>query len=161
MTEINRTSLNAVPKASDRIIDGLFAGIIAGVVMAAYLLLVGLILGDSPVESLLRFALNEGDSPLIGGLFHLAVSAVYGAAFGLGYYLLARFWRGWQSIWSGIALGAFYGLVLYALARMILLPGTNSALSEIPALHFAFAHLVFGICLGVILGREDNRQNPR
>lgn len=155
MTEINRTSVNSIPKASDRIIDGLFAGIIAGVVMAGYLLLVGLFQGASPVQSLMRFALNEGDSPLIGGLFHLAVSAVYGAAFGLGFYILAR-WRDGMSVWTASFLGLVYGLVLYALARTILIPGTNSALSEIPAMHFAIAHLLFGICLSVILSREES-----
>ena len=157
MTEINRTGVKTIPKVSDRIIDGLFAGIIAGVVMAGYLLVVGMIIGDSPTEILLRFALNEGDPALIGGLFHLAVSAVYGALFGLGFYALSRFWRRELPLWMASLLGAAYGFLLYTLALTIILPGTNSALSQVPQLHFAIAHVIFGICLSTILGRNGSK----
>jgi hypothetical protein len=43
-----------------------------------------------------------------------------------------------------------YGLLLFALAELFLLPGTGSPLQAIPAANFALAHIVFGLVLGMI-----------
>jgi hypothetical protein len=66
--------------------DGLLAGEAAGVIMAAYLALAGLTWGSGPVEVLALFDPGETGSALFGLIAHLAVSGVYGAAFGAGWW---------------------------------------------------------------------------
>ena len=131
----------------DAIVTGLFAGLLAGLVMLVYLVITGLLAGDLPLAVLGRFASGNNGVPLLGGLMHLAVSGVYGSFYGLIRYAIPGRWRsrlpGWLS-------GVIYGLLLFALAELFLLPGTGSPLQAIPAANFALAHIVFGLVLGMI-----------
>jgi len=133
--------------AGDAIVTGLFAGLLAGLVMLVYLVITGLVTGQSPLAVLGRFAYGSNEVPLLGGLMHLAVSGIYGSFYGLIRYAipgrrLSRF-PGWLS-------GMLYGLLLFVLAELILLPGIGSPLVSIPAANFALAHIVFGLVLGMI-----------
>ena len=136
----------------DAAVDGLLAGVGAGIVMAIYVVAVGLALGEGIANILGRFAPGEGASPLSSALMHLAVSGVYGLVFGLGRGLIARLWRNRLPGWlTGLA----YGLVLLAFAETVILPGTGSALLSIPFAHFALAHIIYGLSLGYLTGRSD------
>ena len=131
----------------DAIVAGLFAGLLAGLVMLAYLVITELVAGHSPLAVLGWFASGNNGVPLLGGLMHLAVSGVYGSFYGLIRFAIPGRWRsrlpGWLS-------GMLYGLRLFALAELFLLPGTGSPLLAIPAANFALAHLIFGLVLGLI-----------
>ncbi|MEK7277035.1 MAG: hypothetical protein AAB427_06780 [Chloroflexota bacterium] len=136
----------------DAAVDGLIAGIGAGVVMAAVLVVAGLLTGDGPGVVLGRFDPGTAASPVTGGLMHLAVSGVYGALFGLGRRLIS----GWQPVsrLPGWLIGLAYGLGLWAVAQASLLSGAESPLQEVPALYFALAHAVFGLTLGLAMTRK-------
>ncbi|MFQ5880583.1 MAG: hypothetical protein ACE5IZ_10475 [Dehalococcoidia bacterium] len=143
----------------DAAVDGLFRGIIAGALMAAYLVAVGLAAGEGPGTVLARFAPGEGASPLVGALLHLAVSGVYGMLFGLGWHLITRRWPfgrlragsfGGLPAWVG---GLVYVVALLILTEVVILPGTDSPLREVPFVHFALAHIIYGMTLGFLISR--------
>jgi hypothetical protein len=130
----------------DSAVDGLLAGLGAGIVMAIYLVAAGAIGGDSPAAVLSRF--DPGDAaPVTGALMHLAVGSVCGMVFGVGY----RYLR--QSRLPSWLLGAIYGLALLLLAEAVILPGANSPLRAIPVWSFGAAHMLYGATLGLLVGR--------
>jgi hypothetical protein len=53
--------------------------------------------------------------------------------------------------------GAAYGLLLLAVAKVVVLPAAGSPLVEIPTLHFAVAHVIYGIVLGYLSERIGAR----
>ena len=131
--------------AGEAAVDGLLGGATAGVVMAVYLVVVNLFGGEG-FSVLTRFDSN-GTSPVNGALLHVAVSGVYGALFGI----LLRFGQRLNA--PGWAIGTAYGIALFALAETVLLPSSRSALKEIPIVHFAIAHLIYGFSLGLLVHR--------
>lgn len=132
-------------------VDGLIDGLIASLVMALVLLVVGWILGESPADVLTRF--DPGQiSPWRGALVHLAVGSVYGIGFGLFGSLPAR--TGLHL--PGLVLGLVYGLVLLAVAELVLLPGMRSPLLAVPLWGMGAAHLVYGATIGWLLGRKTH-----
>ncbi len=147
----NKAVLDERSTIGDAAVDGLFSGIGAGVVMAVYLGIVALISGEGLAVMFGRFAVGANPTPLQGLVLHLAVSSVYGVMFGLAFKSLP-FMRPLHS-YAPIA-GFAYGLALLVIARAILLPMTNSPLGEIPLLHFAIAHALYGLVLGVLAGRR-------
>jgi hypothetical protein len=135
----------------DAAVDGLWTGVLAGVVMLAYLLVAGLAMGEGFALILGRFDPGGGASPTTGALAHLAMAGVYGIAFGLIWRLISR-WRRPPAWLAGLV----YGVALLLLAEMVTLrvPGVNSPLVEVPLLHFALAHVVYGLALGCLMGRS-------
>ncbi len=136
----------------DAAVDGLLGGLVAGIGMAGYLVIVGLTAGEGPGLVLGRFAPSAEASALTGALMHLAVSGVYGMLFGLGWWLLVR-WRGVPAWLAGL----IYGIVLLLVAEAIILPSTGSPLAQIPLVHFALAHGIYGVILGFLVGRNGDR----
>lgn len=133
-------------------VEGLLAGSLAGVVMALYLLAVSGLNGEGPATLLARFDGTGGGQPLTGALNHLAVSAVYGAAFG-GLRHITPFRRNeWR---LGLLCGLAYGLALWAMALGLLLPAA-SPLRAIAPVHFGIAHVVYGLILGFLVQRSRN-----
>lgn len=126
--------------AGDAAVDGLLSGVAAGFVMGLYLVVVGLIGGENVTAMLQRFDSTGTESALTGLLLHLAVAAVYGALFAVGYRLLGQLLPVVRSNrigrWTWLP-GLLYGLVLWLMASGLLLPATDSALREIAAVHFA------------------------
>ena len=129
----------------DAAVDGLLGGVIAGIAMAVYLVVVNLIGGEG-FAVLIRFDPN-GASPLVGTLLHLAVSGVYGAVFGIGSKWMSRFNA---SMW---VIGILFGAALFALAVLVILPTSRSATAGIPMVHFGIAHAIYGFVLGWIVNR--------
>lgn len=135
----------------DTAVDGLLSGMAAGVAMAAYLLVSGLLSGEGVAGVLGRFDLTAEQSALTGGLLHLATSAIYGLVFAL----VLRFARGrWpdapRASW---ALGIVYGLALFGLAWLWFVPA-GSPLRGLGAANFAVAHALYGAVLGYLVGRH-------
>jgi hypothetical protein len=140
-TELIRAKANW----GDTAVDGLLAGVGGGVVMALYLGLAGLWLGEGFVVMLGRFDPGLAGSPFVGGLAHLSMSAIYGILFALSWRLLLHRWLGRVPLWLT---GLVFGLILFLAATAVGLPLSDSPLREIPTLHFAAAHLIYGAALG-------------
>ena len=133
----------------DTAVSGLLAGIVAGVVMAGFLIAAGFAGGGTVAEALSRFGAGEGTSPLGGLLTHLAVSGVYGIVWAnllciVRRLILAPAWL----------VGLAYGLLLFLVAQGIFLVNPT-LLTGIPPLQFLIAHGVYGLTLGLSMRRKD------
>ncbi|MEJ2349705.1 MAG: hypothetical protein P8Y03_07970 [Anaerolineales bacterium] len=148
MTE-NHQLVQQQATSGDAAVDGLFAGMGAGVLMAAYLVLAGLLISEGPGTMLGRFAVGEATSPLAGSLSHLAVAGMYGVLFAMGWRPISR--RVEAPTWLG---GLVYAAALLIAAEVLVLPVSDSTLGQIPLVHFAIAHGVYGVVLGWLLGRR-------
>ncbi len=137
----------------DVVVDGLLSGLLAGAVMGVFLVVVGLVGGVGPGQTLGRFDPASEGSPLTGMLMHLAVSGLYGVGLALLLYVLNGRWADWRRY--GWLLGAGYGLLVWVVAQFVLLPGLGIALADIPPAQFIPAHLLYGTVLGYILGRHQ------
>ncbi len=137
----------------DIAVDGLLAGMAAGLIMGVILILLGLLDGVGPVEMLGRFDPAGGGAAALGGLLHLAVSGLYGVGFALLFRPLIGRWPSLRRYsW---ALGVAFGLGIWLAAQWILLPGLDLKLSLIVPWHFALAHVMYGATLGYLLNRHD------
>ena len=142
--------------AGDTAVDGVLAGLVAGLISALLLILIGLISGDSPGTVLGRFDPSLAGNPLIGGLLHLATSAVYGMMFALLFRLIGRRWSGANRlVWL---LGLLYGLLLLVIAEVVILSGFETMLGDFSTGAFAAFHIVYGLTLGIALERSHRRQ---
>jgi hypothetical protein len=139
----------------DASVDGLFAGLLAGTIMLIALVVMGAVQGVGLVEVLSRFAINEPRTALSGLLLHLAVSGVYGMAFGLAWAILQRWFRAGVASWISLPVGLVYGLLLAVIAQTWILPNTAGGLGELPLYQFFGAHLIYGICLGWYFQRKS------
>ena len=141
MQNSTHTQLRIQASLSETAVEGLFAGLVAGIAMLLYLLAAGLLSADAASTTLGRFSIQAPPNPLQGALLHLAVSAIYGLIFGIVWSLLGRRASSW-------VVAALFALVIYLLARFVLLPGSGSGLLHLAPIHFALAHLVYGLTLG-------------
>lgn len=131
----------------DAVADGLMSGVIAGLAMGVYILLIFLI-NNIPIDDVLAYFSNKTTSPFTGVFMHLAISGIYGALF---VFLCSLFKRNWEfspSNWLIHLLGLLYGFFLWLVAIFILnreiLPVEN-----ILGFHFLISHLIFGLILGM------------
>lgn len=142
-----RTVSSTLPKRlqwGNAAVDGLIAGAVAGVPMLGYLLLTS---GAAPADLLNRFAANSMTlSPFLSLVGHLAVSAIYGMLFSL----IWRTLRGGARRSMRVIGGLVYGLSLFAVAEWIILPALQSPLLGLPTVHWALAHVIYGIVLGLM-----------
>lgn len=141
-------------KTGDAAVEGLLAGVAAGAAMAAWLVIAGLLAGEGPASVLARFDPGAAASPVTGALIHLAVSAVYGLLFGVIYRLAGRGRLAGRT--AGALIGLAYGLALLLMARELISAPAGAALREIPALHFAVAHLIYGAVLGWLAAKMSD-----
>ena len=153
MIESKRLAYND-RKLSDAALDGLFGGLAGGVAMGAYLVIWGLAAGRGPGAVLGLFDPGERSVALNGALTHLAVASVYGILFGLIWWMLRRTLRLGLPTWLA---GAVYGLALLLAAMVVVLPSAGSPLAAIPTLHFAVAHVIYGVVLGRLSERIGGR----
>lgn len=156
MTETNHI-VNREISASDAAVDGLLSGVAAGLGMAAYLALAMLVSGYNPLTTLALFAPDPPSGPLVGLLAHLAVSGIYGVLFGVGYAALLRRPAYNPPAWLHAAIGGAYGLLLLLTGWTLILPATGSQLQQIPLLHLAIGHLLYGALLGWLVYRRARR----
>jgi hypothetical protein len=143
-------------KFSEVAVDGLFAGLLAGLVMAAFLAVAVLAHSETLGSLFSRFNPAKMGSPLTGLLLHLAVSSVYGILFGLVWYLTLSLRRLASLPWQAVALGVVYGAGLFFFAWYVLLPASASPLRQLPSWQFGAAHLVYGSILGWLTVRSTS-----
>lgn len=154
MVRTERMVTERVRTAGDAAVDGLLAGAGGGIAMAAFLVASGLLAGAGPASTLARFDPSGAGSAslLAGGLIHLAVSAVYGLLFGVLYRLIGRGRLAGRT--AGALIGLVFGLALLLVAQGLAATAAGAVLREIPALHFAVAHLVYGAVTGWLVARN-------
>ena len=134
----------------DAAVDGLLAGVAAGVLMAIYVLVIGLLGGTGWAEVLAQFDPSTDPQPVTGALTHLAVAGVYGAIFGLVWRLVSALWPRLPGWLGGLA----FGLVLWGLAMAVTASGAmGDWMRTVAPIHFLVAHVLYGIALGVRGGR--------
>jgi hypothetical protein len=140
----------------DAAVDGLISGVVAGLLMAVFLLVAGGLGGKGFADVLRQFDPGAVPAPLTGAVTHLAVSGVYGILF-------ASLWRPLGRAWGRLPawlVGLVYGLLLWLLAATITAaragPGTGW-LQGIPPAQLAAAHLVYGLTLGWLVQRLQRR----
>lgn len=139
-------------RISNLAVDGVLIGLLGGFAMVVLLAVVTLLSGEAPSVFLARFTTAELTSPVRGLISHLAVSALYGALFGvLVWPLLTRFASPKVSGWIG---GLIYAGILYLLSQFAILPVTNSPLTQIPSWQWALGHAIYGLVLGVMFTRK-------
>ena len=143
--------IRARSSSGDAAVDGVLHGGGAGIVMAIYLIVIGMVTGAGLTATLSAFDLGQGTSPVRGALIHLAVAAIYGMLFSLIYRLLRRGRSIGRS--GNVVIGLAYSLLLWLITQLAFAAGINVALSSLPAVHFAVAHLVYGATLGWLAGR--------
>ena len=143
--------IRARSSIGDAAVDGLLNGVVAGIVMAIYLIVAGVLTGAGIAATLNAFDLGQGTSPVRGALIHLAVAAIYGMAFSLIYRLIGRR----RSIGRGgtIGMGVTFSLLLWLITQIAFATGINVALSSLPTVHLAVAHVIYGAVLGWLTGR--------
>lgn len=135
--------------AGDAAVDGLCSGFFAGLVMAAYLALIGL-LGRQDAGAFLAGVAPGSEAVLTGLIAHLAVATVYGALFGLGIWGLGHL--RWSTI-ATLGAGPLYGVLLALLARTLILANGALPFADLPWLHLLLAHLLYGVALGFLFSR--------
>lgn len=133
-------------------VDGLLAGLVGGAAMALFLAAAGWLAGAPPAATLAYFDPAQPGRWLNGLLAHMAVAAIYGLGFGLLLGVVGRIrpslaQRTW--LW-----GMGYGLVLWLLGLGMVLTAVGAPLAQIPAWEFAMAHLLYGLMLGLGLGKS-------
>jgi hypothetical protein len=139
----------------DAAVDGLLSGVAAGLLMAGFLVAAGIIGGESWDWVLRQFDPGLTPTPLMGAVTHLAVSGVYGILF-------ASLWRPLARVWSHLPAwlaGLVYGLLLWLLAATVTAARANSGgdwFQGIPPAQLVAAHLLYGLCLGWLVGRLQN-----
>jgi hypothetical protein len=137
---------------SDAVIDGLIGGVISGIIMLALILIVEYSSGTRPEVVLGWFEPSDMTSPILGGLIHIAVSAIYGMIFGWLWHIL-RYVLDLKV--SGWLAGFLFGLALFMIGGWVILPGIDSALLAIPTWLLGLAHAIYGLLLGWLVGRKS------
>lgn len=141
----------------DAAVEGLMYGMVAGLAMAAFVILVEAVAGIAPLVALGYFDAGSAASnvsPVVGLFTHVAVSGIYGVVFGMVAMVVARMFGARMTLGTWLALGVLYGALLFGIAEWIILPRTNSPLAGMPMWAFALAHLVYGIVLAGLSARK-------
>lgn len=134
--------------AGDAAVDGLLAGVMAGVAKGFFLVLAGFLAGSSWQEVLIRLD-PQASSGLRGMLAHLAVAGIYGALFGLLASRSRRVLPGWLA-------GLVFSAVLFLFSWFVLLPVAAPGLREMGALSWALGHALYGLILGALAARSES-----
>lgn len=130
----------------DTAVSGLLSGILAGVVMAGFLVAVGFVNGESVAQILSHFGAGQGTTPLAGLLTHLAVSGIYGIVWGYLFRIVRALLP--APAWL---VGLAYGLLLFLVAQGVFLVGPT-LLTGIPSTQFLIGHGIYGLTLGLQAG---------
>lgn len=116
---------------------GLGGGLIFGILMAmmSMLPMVGMLVGQ--------------ESSVVGFIVHMAISAFFGAVFGL---IAARFFQGWTQI---LIAGVVYGIIVWVVGALIMMPlmlGMNEMVLQVGQAQWAslVGHIIFGLIAGGI-----------
>jgi hypothetical protein len=145
------------------------AGLIGGVAMAAYLMLVHGLGGPGawyPINVIGAMVpayrppgvMYASDPSLSGAFLHLFTSAVWGALYGfLLMYLTPR-----QNRSPGRAslVGLGWGVVFYLFSGLVIGPALDPAIAQLNPVHWAIAHLIYGVVTGLSLHALVHEPTP-
>jgi hypothetical protein len=148
--------------------EGIAFGLITGVVFAAVEMAAAAGAGESPIMPLRMFASvvlgREGLSPvtpdgtaaLVGGVTHLALSALFGVIYGV---FNARLTPRTQTHWLRESLiGVLYGAGLYLVNIQLIARVAYPWFLEQPQLPSLLAHaFLFGLPLGLLFAKAERR----
>lgn len=121
---------------------GTIAGIIGGVVFGMMMAMMSML----PMVAMLV----KSDSPVIGFIVHLVISAGIGASFGvIQSFVPAKGRR------AAIVAGAIYGMVWWVIGALVLMPlmlGMSSMVLQIGGTQWAslMGHVIFGVITGFV-----------
>lgn len=146
---MEKAYLTQKKSVGDLAVDGLIAGLSAGLGMAIVLALAGLLSKTPPLTTLGFFDPARNGNWLAGLLAHLAVAAVYGVVFALLIGVAGRIWPSISRL--VVVLGVAYGLVLLVLAYGVLFAAVESPLAQIATWQVTAGHVVYGLILGLWL----------
>lgn len=118
---------------------GVAGGLVGGVAFGLMMQMMGMI-------GMIAMLVGSS-SPAVGWIVHLLISAFFGAAFGA---LLGRMVKG---MGSGALLGAGYGVTLWVLGALVLMParlGMPLFMINGMSMNSLLGHVVFGVLLGAV-----------
>ncbi|WP_304454735.1 hypothetical protein [Nocardiopsis sp. YSL2] len=119
---------------------GAVAGIVGGVVF-------GIVMATTGMLSTVAMLVGSNDA-VIGGVVHLAISAVFGVVFGLLAGVIG------DRMWSVMAAGLVYGLALWVIGGLVLMPAFLGMplfpMGEM-SMWSLFGHALFGLVAGATL----------
>lgn len=142
-------------------VDGIGYGVLSGTLMGIYLLATAAAGGTPPAAALARFSAVGSDPTVLTGLVtHLAISAVYGALFGIA-WRAAPLRRGYRERRMVILAGGLaYGALLFLVATL-LLDVTLALSSQFQGSHLLIGHLLYGLGNGWLASRDERAdENP-
>lgn len=134
--------------SGDAAVDGFLNGVIAGVFMGMYVLLIFLVNGLPPEEVMLFFD-NSISSPLYAPVVLLAVSGIYGLVYGLIILPIISRWENIPRVGIAAATGIIYGILLWSIANFIILPESLPA-GYVPGIYLLTSHMVYGLLIGLM-----------
>lgn len=137
-SELTYTRMSAL----DAALSGLFIGALAGIPMAVYMA-AAVLLGS--------YIFYPGIAISSFVVMHVAVSSVYGLAYSVGFNFLAGFLRKVPSAGLAVLAGVGYATLLLIIAILIILPAARTAQFEIPLVHIAAAHYIYGVFLSLLI----------
>ncbi len=150
----NTKRITQTMSVGDAAVEGLMYGIAAGLAMALIIVVSEWFIGVAPLTVLGYFDGGRNASPFLGAFTHVAVSGIYGVAFGIGAMLVARMFGARMTRGMWLALGILYGALIFVMAEWIVLPRTSSPLLEMPMWALAVAHFIYGAVLAVLCARN-------
>ena len=148
------TSITARDRSnSDYAVDGLLNGLLAGVVMAAFLVIV-ILLNGWEMESIFELWATPSPSSITSVAVHLAISGVYGIGFGLFYGMALVRVNGSPPVWLLLFSGLVYGALIWLLAVTVIIPRTDGFYESLPAGYLISAHILYGMITGLLFIRN-------
>ncbi len=127
-------------------LDGLVNGLLAGVIMALYVLFAGRVVANNNWAYFGYLDFSHSGVPGNTLFTQMAVSAIYGAAFGMACQMIKPIRQSLLPRWLA---GLVYGGALWMLVAGLILPRDNFTLMPLAAVYLLFAYLVYGLILGL------------
>ncbi|WP_298440870.1 DUF6789 family protein [Gordonia sp. (in: high G+C Gram-positive bacteria)] len=140
------TALSAEQRSAASWSTGAIGGVAAGMVFGMLMQMMGMI----PMVA----SLVGSDSIAVGWFVHLLISAVFGVAFVL------VVGRRLGSLRAAAGLGAAYGMVLWVVGPLLLMPAKlGMPLGQInaTAVQSLMGHILYGVILGLVAARLRRR----
>ncbi len=127
------------------VVNGFFNGLLAGVMMALYLVLVVQLVEGSGWAYMGYLDIMLRDTPWQAVLIHLTISATYGVI----YTLLLRLTRlDQQNLMPRWLAGLSFGMLLWLMNFAWILPKDSLILGPLPSGYLLFAFMIYGLVLG-------------
>ena len=140
MSRINGTSatIPSQRELASRVGHGALAGLGGGIIFGIMMAMMGVL---TTIASLVG-----SHNPVVGAVLHLILSTIFGMAFGAV--------LGTARVWQLLGAGVVYGLLLWIIGGMLLLPaGAGMPVFQMGmfAMQKLVGHLVFGIVTALVL----------